>query len=910
MRWSSTLLALAGFLVVASLAVAQETGSVTGVVYDRTGALVAGATVSISGAAMPAARITVTSAKGTFGFLVLPGVYEAEVEKAGVGKMSRTIVVSVARETHADFILGALVVEPVAVTAPAAPDVDLKSTEVNFTFPRALLQNLPLDRTYMGLMQLIPGVAENNGFAPNGGGSRQDNTFLADNVNITNPFFGYLSTQINELDIAEFDVKRGALKPESGRSTGFTTNAVIKSGSNLFTGNYRFEAIPSPWIAESTKAVHSPTNRWANAFDVGGPIVKNRLFYYASANIFRSSSPGAVNIFGPIPNRAEKTNELFGKVTVQAGTRVLNAGYRDRPTTIAFAGIGADDSPDVASNIKATNRVANVSYDWFVGNRTAVSVKYVHVDERNESVAVRDLGFLPPFEEDSIPSLGHFVRGGLAVGGASLKLNRQNYSRDEIKAVVSHHLDVGHTSHQVKAGFGWDEGSEDLTRQSNGWGDISYVIIDGKFRARGTYYPEQPSQHSTGRTYSAFVQDDVTLGPRATVNAGLLMNRDGFVQTTAGAAAAAFPTFGFGDEIQPRLGISVQVRHGKGDKVYANWSRYYGLDQKSGARAVAAGRLYTQDTDFDLANGAMVAQAVSANTGPKAVAPDLQPPVTDEIVAGYATPFGAGWTLDVFFLSRRTDHFIEDAPAVLPFSNFRFQNDPFAERRYRTATVEVRRRLQNQWSLNASYAWSRLSGNYDQDDSGDFTGAPVFNTSSLMDDGPGAFSSDRFRNGVLSQDRTHVYKVMATYVPKRFDHLSAGLFVRGQSGTPWEARGLPWDSSVTYLRLLEPAGAHRTPFWTNVDLLLKYTLDLAPRRAIHFEGRMLNAFNRETPLLVDQRKYLDGRNLMIAGSPTPGCWSCYTDAFVQGVTEPNQYFGQPIAYAQPRRFLLSVLFDF
>ena len=249
MRSLLTVVALAGLLCVASMAAAQETGSVTGVVYDRSGMPIAGATVRISGVAMPAERTTLTSTKDCSASSSCPANTDTVVEKAGVGRASRAIVVSLARETQADFILGAVVAVPVAVVAPAEPDVDLKSTEIHSSFRRALLENLPLDRSYMGLMQLIPGVADSNGLAPNGGGSRQDNIFLADNANITNPFFGYLSTQINELDIAEFDVKRGALRPESGRSTGFITNAVIKSGSNLFTGTYRFEAIPSPWIA-------------------------------------------------------------------------------------------------------------------------------------------------------------------------------------------------------------------------------------------------------------------------------------------------------------------------------------------------------------------------------------------------------------------------------------------------------------------------------------------------------------------------------------------------------------------------------------------------------------------------------------------------------------------------------------
>ena len=602
MRHLIALLA-APMLLSASLASAQETGSLSGTVLDVTGRPVVGATVRITGEAMPAERTMATSDRGTFGFLLLPGEYVADVEKTGVGKVSRRLVVEVARETRTDIVLGAITADPVSVTAPAQPDIDLKSTEVTFNYRRSVTQDLPLDRSYLGYLQLIPGVAEHQGFTPNGGASQRDNAFLVDSVHISNPFFGYLSTEINELDIAEFDVKRGALRPEFGRSTGFITNAVIKSGSNSFAGAYRFEAIPSSLIAESAKVVHSSIDRWTNAFGFGGPVVKSRLFFYASASILRSGTPGAANLFGPLPNRKEATNESFGKVTAHLGLHVIAGGVRNRPTTVDFAGIGVQDSPDVASNIRTTNRVANASYDWFVGNRTTVSVRYVHLIERTETTAVRDLGFLPPFEEDNVSALGHVVVGGISFGAAALKLNRQDYSADELKANVSRHFDMNGMTHQLKIGFGWNEGREDLTRRSNGWGDISYVIYGDQLRVRASTYPEQPSQHSTGRTYTLFAQDDISIGSRIAINAGVLTNRDDFEQTASGAAASSFPTFGFFDELQPRVGLTVQLRKGQGDKAYVNWGRYYGLDQISSARAVSGGRLYTIDTDFDAIYG-------------------------------------------------------------------------------------------------------------------------------------------------------------------------------------------------------------------------------------------------------------------------------------------------------------------
>jgi hypothetical protein len=262
-------------------------------------------------------------------------------------------------------------------------------------------------------MQLIPGVPENTGYAER---RRQpaENTYLLDSVNITNPFFGYLSTEINELDIAELEVKRGAIRPEFGRSTGLISNALIKSGTNLFSGNYRFEAIPSEWGAESTKLVHSKTDRWDNAGNIGGPILKNQMFFYGSVHILRSSSPDAENLFGPVPNRIEKVDEGFGKTTLRIGAQhVVNGGYRQRATSVENAGVGPYDAPEVASNVDGTSRIGQISYDWFAGSRSTVTVSYVHLDEDSSSVPVRDLGFQPHFDADALGNMGHLVQGGI-----------------------------------------------------------------------------------------------------------------------------------------------------------------------------------------------------------------------------------------------------------------------------------------------------------------------------------------------------------------------------------------------------------------------------------------------------------------------------------------------------------------
>ena len=160
MRQKSLILAMLVVLVAPAFAFAQQqTGSISGVVVDSKGSVVAGATVRITADVMPAARTAVTSESGLYTFLqLLPGTYSVEIEKTGIGKAVRSAVVSVARDTQLDIILGSQLAESVTVTAKT-PEVDLKSTTVGSNFSRDFFQELPLDRSYMGMLQLIPGVA-------------------------------------------------------------------------------------------------------------------------------------------------------------------------------------------------------------------------------------------------------------------------------------------------------------------------------------------------------------------------------------------------------------------------------------------------------------------------------------------------------------------------------------------------------------------------------------------------------------------------------------------------------------------------------------------------------------------------------------------------------------------------------
>jgi hypothetical protein len=332
--WVAVLVAALAWLTPAGAA-AQTTGSISGVVFDQGGQLVEGASIRLTGTPLPGERTTTTNATGGYSFaLLLPGDYVIEVEKAGAGTAKRAVVVRVDADTQVDVVLGLNLDETVQVSA-AAPVVDLKSTEVNFHYDAQVIKELPLQRTYAGLFQLIPGVAENNAGAGMvaGGGSRQDNTYMLDGVNITNPGFGYLSTEVNEFDIEQFNVKRGAISAEFGRSSGFVTNAVTRSGTNQFRGGVRFEAIPAAWNARNKATnIRSTTDRWIPSYAIGGPLLRDQLFFYTSGQLQKVSTSGRVNNLGPVPDSKTTTQEYFGKITwAPAKSQFVNVGYRARP---------------------------------------------------------------------------------------------------------------------------------------------------------------------------------------------------------------------------------------------------------------------------------------------------------------------------------------------------------------------------------------------------------------------------------------------------------------------------------------------------------------------------------------------------------------------------------------------------
>src|SRR5437588_3990237 len=256
---SCTLKALLAMLVTALLltTVAQaqvDTGSITGVVSDPSGAVVSGAKVTLTNVGTSAALTTTTGSDGSYKFSpVRIGTYKLDVAAQGFKTVSQTVVkVDVGANVLINFALTAgSTSETVEVTA-AAPVLQTQDASVGQVIDQRSVNDLPLNgRNFTFLAQLVQGVnspqsdtrgnAASGAFSANGFRPAQNNYMLdgIDNNSDTVDFLnGTNYVVLPPVDaIQEFKVQTSDFSAEFGRSGAAVLNATIKSGTNSFHGS-------------------------------------------------------------------------------------------------------------------------------------------------------------------------------------------------------------------------------------------------------------------------------------------------------------------------------------------------------------------------------------------------------------------------------------------------------------------------------------------------------------------------------------------------------------------------------------------------------------------------------------------------------------------------------------------------
>lgn len=725
MQWRLRVLAVVCLALVPAFAFAQQTGAIVGVVKGSDGLVIPGATVEASSNVLPAPRVTTTGGVGEYRLPALPpGRYTVTFELSGMTKVTKQVEVQLARESTLDATMSvAGVTEDVTVVAQT-PIIETNSTELKSGVASDTIQSLPVGQDYRDLLKLIPGVmyTQDSTRGPSAGGSGQDNTYKMDGVNVTMPLYGTLSNDSASQDIAQVTtIKGGAKAIDFDRSGGFTIDSVSKSGTNRYQGSFSYQFQNDSMTAEQTGNVlsrYANDSKWLTV-NGGGPVLKNKIFFYGSYYRPVSSRANASNNYGNLPGYTSTKNEGFAKITyTPISSILLNGTWRQSHTLQKGDTFGASTAATAGSGAESSMRVGTIDASWVINSKSFASFKYTHfayptkgrADNVSSAVPSLQVGTQLPLQ--ALDTLGAFnvptpvagataynafiqplidrygytkdgvKRGGGTVGYASTLADADDFYRDA--GQVAYNVTLGSTvRHDIHAGVQWTRDAEELNRTSNGWGVIN--VPGGRSASIGlpgkpAYYYAQFLTRASGSklgirgesTGVSFEANDTIIWNNFSFNIGALFSRDalygqglkddsstlsGYVKEVG--SKYTMYTIPFSKMIQPRFGMT-WAYNGR-DNVYASFARY-NPSVNSLPRAASWDRAIQNasvDVFFDQNGVAYGHRFVESSSG-KLFADDLTPRTTDEFLVGTSKQFSNSLSGLAYFRYRHSAHFWED----------------------------------------------------------------------------------------------------------------------------------------------------------------------------------------------------------------------------------------------------------
>jgi hypothetical protein len=348
---------LSFFLLGSSVILAQSSfGDIKGTVADATGAVVSGAAVSVQNQDTNETRTTTTNAEGEFSVSKLNvGTYTISVTSQGFAPSKVTDVkVSVAFTTEQNVTLniGSTETTVTVTSGDAATQINTTNQQLSTLISNQKLQDLPLlSRDPSSLVLLAPGTVQTDsglgGFSINGSRERNNN-FLVDGVDNNDTDVpgipgGIATPNIDATE--EFRVISGNFTAEYGRNTGGVITVATKRGTNGFHGGtylyYRSDKFAARNFFDTTGEA-DPLDRKQFGFSIGGPIVKDKLFFFFNYEGDRSKSGSQE--FRAVPTALARTGILQ---TQQYGTLDIRPGGANN--ALGNLGLALPFSPTIQS---------------------------------------------------------------------------------------------------------------------------------------------------------------------------------------------------------------------------------------------------------------------------------------------------------------------------------------------------------------------------------------------------------------------------------------------------------------------------------------------------------------------------------------------------------------------------------
>lgn len=841
---------------------AQETttGSIAGRIVDAQGLAIPGATVTVT---TPQGTRTFTSdSEGAFFAPFLPpGMYSVRVELPGFRTLDRqNIEVRLGQRVELTLQLEVgLLTESVNVTG-AAPVVDTSSTTTGTVLQSDMIQRLPVGRRFSDTLYLAAGVSSGGQVGDANpsmsGGSGLENQYVVDGVNITNAgygalgsysiVFGSLGNGVPFDFIKETQVKTGGYEAEFGQSTGGVVNVVTKSGTNTLRGSvfgyFRPEGLESAYKQVTTVngTVNITNTRSTDTgIETGGPIVSNRLFFFAAVDPQWLRTKYIAPEGFPLRGLGDVSQDRRIVAYAAKGSWQIAGAHRMDASFFGDPAVG-HNGPQRYTALLRTDTSGFSKLDHYGGHNQTVGYEGAFASnwlvEGSVARAKNSIVEVPSVDQPSV--VDNTVTPQVRSGGIGFFEVGNDGVNWQYRAKSTHVI------HRHSLRYGVEYENVDYSNTIDRTGP-TFTLVNGVQTATGAEI-EIDSDPTFGRIFrvvrantsnvrdtvqhyvNLFVQDTWQVG-NLTVNPGVRYERE----TLRGTLAALT----LSNNWAPRIGATFDPTGAGKMKIYGNWGLFYAkVPNDLAARALSSDAGVSRADYFDadltrpvpdgvLALGTtshFLQQGVSADV----IDPDVKTSYVNEAVAGLEYELLPGMNVGARYIHRDIPRVLED---VQPFpivagdlgipgaseADYTLTNPGTdtatagglgasfekATHRYNALEVTADKRYSDNWSLLASYRYSRLTGTFEgfyRDDNGqsdpgisslfDFpTNDPSYTAIGVPQFG---YRGDvRFLGalgeGPLPLDRRHQVKLFGNYQFPLAINVGAGLAIT--SGKPLTA---------------------------------------------------------------------------------------------------------------------------
>lgn len=524
-----------------------------------------GVVLKLENVATGESRTTSLNDHGEYGFRILPaGMYALTVEAPGLStRQIRDVQIWIGTVSVLDIELSKETEGSLDVSAEAvAPDP--QRTQVSAVIDPVLLEGLPINRrSFVDFSLTVPGVARSNmpltGAVPNSGltfrgGNPRQNRFLIDGLDNNDLGTGAVACPVSQGAVREFQVITGAFSAEYGRATGGIVNSLLKTGGNHVAGSAFVFYRPGSLDA------HSPDGSDADAFrqeqygaTLGGPVIPDRLFYFASLERYRKRDLHVVSIDpavmasptflaqgfqvrnGSLPYEETQTSALvkFDYLPDDRNKWGLRLSYGDgsNEDQIPWGGIVARTS---GGTLDSRNTQIALSHQWLGSERWTNEARLMHA--RQDS----SLKPMDPFQTVSVEITGVAQFG-------QQRLTPQNADTDYLQFTDT--ATFFHGNHTLKVGVDLLQAQnrghveqntsgvyvfQDVPAGPGFPGMSAMTGFNGGFPVAYVQSWGDPTTRFRTRSDALFLQDDWQLTPRFLLKLGLRYDREGLPEFDQG----------------------------------------------------------------------------------------------------------------------------------------------------------------------------------------------------------------------------------------------------------------------------------------------------------------------------------------------------------------------------------------